>query len=121
MEFNYFYRSQMNQYSFIRIPKALVTEEIFSSLSISSKILYGMLLDRMTMAAKNKWFDEAGKVYILYQLSEIQEDMNLSKRKAVDSLQELEKIGLIQKKRMGAGLPNQIYVKNFIEKEYMQA
>lgn len=121
MEMNYFYKSQGDQYSFIRIPKELVTGERFSSLSVSGKILYGMLLDRMAMSAKNKWIDEEGRVYIYYQISEIQKDMSISKRKAVDCLNELESIGLIQKKRQGYGQPNQIYVKNFVIKERLQA
>ena len=121
MEFNYFYRQEASQYSFIQIPRDLVTGEIFSSLSVSAKILYGLLLDWMAMSYKNKWIDEEGKVYILYQLSEIQEDMNISKRKAVNCIVELEQIGLISKKRMGLGLPNQIYVKNFALKERLHA
>ena len=121
MEINYFYKSQVDQYNFIRIPKELVTGEIFPSLSVSAKILYGMLLDRMTMSMKNRWIDDEGKVYIIYQISEIQEDINISKRKVVDCLTELEGIGLIQKKRQGSGLPNQIYVKNFIARERLQA
>ncbi len=115
MTMNYFYKSQAEQYTFIRIPKALVTGENFSALSITAKILYGLLLDRMAMSVKNKWIDEEGRVYIYYQLSEIQDDMNVSKRKAIDCMGELEDIGLIQKIRQGSGLPNQIYVRNFVE------
>jgi len=57
MTMNYFYKSQAEQYTFIRIPKALVTGENFSALSITAKILYGLLLDRMAMSVKNKWID----------------------------------------------------------------
>lgn len=121
MEINYFYKSQVDQYNFIRIPKELVIGETFSSLSVSAKILYGMLLDRMAISMKNRWIDDEGKVYIIYQISEIQEDINISKRKVVDCLAELEGIGLIQKKKQGSGLPNQIYVKNFISRERLQA
>ncbi|MDD3417591.1 MAG: replication initiator protein A [Lachnospiraceae bacterium] len=115
MTMNYFYKSQAEQYTFIRIPKALVTGENFSTLSITAKILYGLLLDRMAMSVKNNWIDNEGRVYIYYQLSEIQDDMNVSKRKAIDCMGELEDIGLIQKNRQGSGLPNQIYVRNFVE------
>lgn len=87
--------------------------EAFSSLSVQSKILYGMLLDRMGMSYKNKWLDEENRVYIVYSIDEIQSDMNVSKHKAVDCLTELENLGLIVKRKRGKGLPNQIYVKNF--------
>ena len=66
---------------------------------------------------KNKWLDEENKVYIIYQITEIQSDLGFSKKKAMDYLTELEKIGLIEKKRLGLGKPNVIYVKNFMVRE----
>lgn len=113
---DYFYRSEAGQFSFIKIPKLLVTGEDFSSLSISAKILYGLLLDRMAIASKNQWIDDKGRVYIQYQLSEIQEDMNISKRKAGECLNELQDIGLILKRKGGNGYPSRIYVKNFTKR-----
>lgn len=114
MEFNYYYGSQADQFSFIRIPKVMLTEETFSSLSIPAKVLYGVLLDRMTLSRKNAWFDEANRVFIIYQIGEIQEDLGFSKKKAMDLLAELEKFGLLEKKRRGHGLPNILYVKSFM-------
>ena len=113
---DYFYRSEAEQFSFIKIPKLLVTGEDFSTLSISAKILYGLLLDRMAIASKNQWIDDEGRVYIQYQLSEIQEDMNISKRKAGECLNELQDMGLIQKRKGGNGYPSRIYVKNFMKR-----
>jgi len=113
---DYFYRSEAGQFSFIKIPKLLVTGEDFSSLSISAKILYGLLLDRMAIASKNQWIDDEGRVYIQYQLSEIQEDMNISKRKAGECLNELQDMGLIVKRKGGNGYPSRIYVKNFTKR-----
>ena len=43
MVFNYYKKSEANQFNFIRIPKVLMTEESFDSLSLQSKLLYGML------------------------------------------------------------------------------
>ena len=114
MEFNYYYGSQADQFSFIRIPKVMLTEETFSSLSIPAKVLYGVLLDRMTLSRKNAWFDEENRVFIIYQIGEIQEDLGFSKKKAIDLLSELEKFGLLEKKRRGHGLPNILYVKSFM-------
>ena len=114
MEFNYYYGSQADQFSFIRIPKVMLTEETFSSLSIPAKVLYGVLLDRMTLSQKNAWFDEENRVFIIYQIGEIQEDLGFSKKKAMDLLSELEKFGLLEKKRRGHGLPNILYVKSFM-------
>ena len=80
---------------------------------LNLKIFYGMMIDKMGASLKNKWLDEEGRVYIVYPVTEIQADMNLSKRKTLDCLSELEAIGLIEKRRRGGGLPSIIYVKNF--------
>ena len=114
MEFNYYYGSQADQFSFIRIPKVMLTEDTFSSLSIPAKVLYGVLLDRMTLSQKNGWFDEENRVYIIYQIGEIQEDLGFSKKKAIDLLSELQEFGLLEKKRRGHGLPNILYLKSFM-------
>ena len=106
MEFSYYYGNQADQFSFIRIPRVLLVDQLFSPLSIQSKILYGVLLDRMGISMRNGWFDELNRVYIIYQISEIQEDLGFSKKKAIDYLTELEQFGLVEKKRRGRGLPS---------------
>ncbi len=114
MIFNYYYGSQADQFSFIRIPKVMLTKPLFAGLSMQAKVLYGVLLDRMTLSRKNGWFDEENRVFIIYQIGEIQEDLGFSKKKAIDLLTELEKFGLLEKKRRGHGLPNILYVKSFM-------
>ena len=114
MKFDYYYGSQADQFSFIRIPKAMLTEKTFSSLSLQAKMLYGILLDRMGLSMKNGWFDAENKVYIIYQIAEIQEDLGFSKKKAIEYLSELESFGLVEKKRRGLGLPSILYVKSFL-------
>lgn len=76
--------------------------------------------NRMGLSMKNKWLDEENKVYIIYQITEIQSDLGFSKKKAMDYLTELEKIGLIEKKKRGFGLPNIIYVKSFMAHQSSQ-
>ena len=122
MEFDYYYGSQADQFSFIRIPRMLLTEDTFASLTLQSKMLYSILLDRMSLSMKNGWFDEENRVYIIYQISEIQTDLGFSKRKAMDYLSELEEFGLVKKKKRGFGLPSIIYVKSFvIQKNYARS
>ena len=117
MSFNYYYKKEAEKYSFIRIPKVMMTEELFASLSIQAKILYGLLLDRLSEASKNKWIDDENKVYVIYPIQEIMEDMNSSKSKAIKSLSELEDMGLVEKKHRGLGLPSLLYVKSFVVPE----
>ena len=113
--YDYFYGPQADQFNFIRIPAVLFSKEEFKCLSSEAKVLYGILLKRMDLSAKNGWFDERGRVFIICTLEEIMETMNCADNKATKLMNELEeKCGLIERKRQGQGKPNLIYVKNFI-------
>ena len=114
MEFNYYYGAEAEQFSFIRIPKVMLTEEKFSSLSLASKILYGVLLDRMSLSVKNGWLDEEQRVFIIFKIEEIQDLLGFSKKKSIEYLGELEAFGLVEKKRRGLGLPSILYIKSFM-------
>ena len=52
-DFEYFRAEESDQFSFFRIPKALFTEKEFQSLSTDAKLLYGILLDRISLSKKN--------------------------------------------------------------------
>ena len=71
--FDYYYGGESEQFAFYRIPRQLVTGSYFRNLSTDAKLLYGLLLDRMSLSMKNGWYDEQGRVYIYYPLDEIQE------------------------------------------------
>ena len=114
MEFRYYYGAEAEQFSFIRIPKRMLTEESFSSLSLAAKILYGVLLDRMALSVKNGWLDDEKRVYIIFKIEEIQDLLGFSKKKAIEYLGELENFGLVEKKRRGLGLPSILYIKSFM-------
>ena len=62
MTLDYFYGQAGELFSFYRIPKALFLESRFQNLSTDAKTLYGILLDRMSLSAKNGWLDEQGRV-----------------------------------------------------------
>ncbi len=50
MKFDYYYGSQAEQFSFIRIPRAMLTDEAFVSLSLQAKVLFSVFLDRMSIS-----------------------------------------------------------------------
>ena len=115
MAYDYFYGQQSEQFSFYRIPKILFSQDKFWNVSTDAKLLYGILLDRMNLSARNGWLDEAGRVYIIFTIEEIKESLGCAEKKAVKLLDELEKKAeLIERKRQGLGKPNLIFVKNFI-------
>lgn len=112
---DYFYGVQAEQFTFYRIPKVLFTDERYKNISVDAKTLYGILLDRMNLSAKNGWLDEKGRVYIIFTIEEIMKALGCADNKATKLLNELEnKCGLIERKRQGLTKPNLIYVKNFI-------
>lgn len=120
MEFHYFHEYEANQFAFYRIPKALFTEDCFRSLSSDAKVLYGLMLDRMSLSVKNNWIDEEGRVYIIFTLEHVMQYMNCGKDKGVKILAELDTekgIGLIERIRRGLGKPTIIYIKNFVLRE----
>lgn len=120
MNYDYFYGAQAESYSFIRVPRLLMTGAEFRNLSTDAKLLYSLLLDRMGLSMRNGWLDEAGRVYIYYTLEEIQNNLNCGHGKACKLLAELDTvkgIGLIERKKQGQGKPTKIYVKQFVESE----
>lgn len=124
IKFDYFRGMEAEQYTFYRIPKVLFTAECFRSLSCEAKVLYGLLLDRMGLSIKNRWFDEEDRVYIIFTVEELAELLDCGTQKVVRLLKELDVksgIGLIEKKRLGLGKPNVIYVKNFMIQELTRA
>lgn len=114
--FDYYYGDESDQFSYFRIPRLLIVSPQFKRLSTDAKLLYGMLLDRMSLSVKNGWYDDQGRVYIYYTVDEIQEDLNCGKDKAIKLLAELDTkkgVGLIERRKQGQGKPTKLYVKRF--------
>ncbi len=118
MTFEYFYGNEGEQFTFYRIPKILFKDKRFKSISTAAKVLYGLMLDRMSLSVKNRWFDDINRVYIIYTLDEIIDDLRCARQKAAKLLDELDnEIELIEQKRQGLGKPNIILVKSFVSEQ----
>ena len=78
--FSYFQGMEGDMYQFYRIPKLLFTSEYFKNLSCEAKVLYGLMLDRMSLSIKNRWLDEEDRVYIFFSVEEIMEMLNTAKK-----------------------------------------
>ena len=101
MTLDYYYGQSGELFSYFRIPKALFQDHRFRQLSTDARTLYGILLDRMSLSAKNGWLDEQGRVYIIYTVREVQESLCCAEHKAVKLFRELEQANLIERKRRG--------------------
>ena len=93
MTYDYFYGQQSELFTFYRVPKVLFTNERFWNISADAKMLYGILLDRMSLSAKNNWLDKQGRVFIIYTVQEVQDSLpwmrsSYSQRSHMSSLAE---------------------------------
>lgn len=113
LDLDFYYGRESEQFTFYRLPKALITDQRFKGMSNNAKLLYGLMLDRMSLSKKRGWLDEENKVFIKYSLNNIETDLNISKKTSGELLKELEYIGLIDMIKQ-TGVANIIYVKNFI-------
>jgi len=116
--YGYYYGNEADQYTFYRLPKALFTNDRYKELSDGSKILYGLMLDRMSLSVKNGWLDEQERVYIIFTLEDAQEYMNCKHDKGIKMFAELDTekgVGLIERVRQGQGKPAIIYVRKFFD------
>ena len=116
--FDYFYGQSGEMFSYFRVPKILFRDIKFKDLSTDAKTLYGILLDRMGLSVKNGWLDEQGRVYIIFPVQEVMDALGCADNKATKRFRELEKFGLIERKRRGLGKPDLIYVKNFADPRF---
>lgn len=113
MAFSYFTIETSDNFVFFRIPKVFFKDDNFKSLCTDSKVLYGLMLDRMGLSRKNGWYDKNGHAYIYYSVASIQEDMGLSNKTVSKCLKELKELGLIKVVRQGLTKNNIIYVMDF--------
>ena len=113
MEYPYFKGLEADRYSFYRVPKALVKADLFQKMSGDAKLLYAVLLDRMSLSIKNGWQDKHGNAYIICTIEEVMDSIHCARQKAVKLLDELEQeFRLIERCRQGLGKPNLLYVKD---------
>lgn len=110
---DYYYQVEGEQFSFYRIPKVLLTDSLFASLTFGAKMLYGLMLDRMSLSRQSGWLDSQGRIYIFFTLENVQKLMGCGRTKAAKLLRELDGIGLIRRVHQGQGRPDRIYVMNF--------
>ena len=106
LKFDYYYGIEAEQFSFYRVPRLLVKDGRFKGLSSDAKLLYGLMLDRMSLSMKNGWLDDENRAYIIYAVENIMEDLGCSKPTCIKVIKELDAdngIGLIEKNAGGLG------------------
>lgn len=61
----------------------MIAGEEFREVSVEAKILYGLMLDRLSLSMKNGWFDDQNRAYIIYTVEHIMSDLQCGNQKAV--------------------------------------
>ena len=113
--YDFYYGPEAEQFTFYRIPKVLFEAEGARDISTDAKLLYGLMLDRMQLSARNNWMDENGRIYIYYTVNQIMRNLGCGNKKVAKLLEELETDAkLIERVKVGFNKPNRIYVKNFL-------
>lgn len=113
MSFQYFDYGEERRYSFRQVPKLLLEEPKFKTLSGDAKLLYSLMLDRGYLSRINGWYDERGHPFIYFTIEDVTKSLSIGHSKAANLLSDLEKAGLILRVRQGLGKPNRIYVGRF--------
>ncbi len=88
---------------------------MYIDLAPDVKLLYGILLERYFLSAKNGWLDENGNPYFYYPIRELAQLLNMSNNKICRMLKELERYFLIKRVRQGQGKPDIITLFYFEE------
>ena len=110
-EIDYYKNNEILENSYYQIPQELFVNSLYKEkLNSDSKILYAFLLDRLSLSQKNHWFDEYGRVYLIFTREEVQNKLCLSEKTVTKAFKQLLEVNLISEKRQGLGKPNLIYV-----------
>ena len=110
-EIDYYKNNEILENSYYQIPQELFVNNLYKTkLNSDSKILYAFLLDRLSLSQKNHWFDEYGRVYLIFTREEVQNKLCLSEKTVTKAFKQLLEVNLIAEKRQGLGKPNLIYV-----------
>src|SRR5574344_961132 len=107
----YYKINEVLEHKYYQIPQELFVNPLYKdNLNSDSKLLYGFLLDRLTLSRKHNWYDENGNIYLIFTREEVQNKLNLSDKTVTKSFKQLTDVNLVREKRQGLGKPNLIFV-----------
>lgn len=82
-----------------------------TDVSNTAKILYALLLNRSMLSQKNRRTDDSGRVYAIYPIMSLAENIHKSRKTVMTGISELEQAGLILKHTNHEGKPNLLMLK----------
>lgn len=116
MEFIPYKAHECFEHLYYQIPMELFFNKNYrDKLNSDSKILYGFLLNRLTLSAKNNWIDEIGNVFLIFTRKEVQKMLNLSDKTATKAFKQLNECKLIHEHLVKIDEEANMNVKNLIK------
>lgn len=94
--------------AFVPLPREVLD---MPGITSDGKLLYSLMLHRLTLSRRNQWKDSAGRNYIYFTATEAAGKLGCSERKAYSLFAELKEAGLIERKRQGMNKPARVYVR----------
>lgn len=104
--------SSMGEY--YELPKLLVEHEIYQQLSIRSKLLYALTLDRLYLSLQYNRIDENGLVWTTLDTDIVTKELGCSERSLSRDYKELEDCGLLVRKAVNYGEKWRIYLRDYM-------
>lgn len=118
-------KNGIKEYEFLNMAKGIVfcmapTEfdtnpYYYNNLSDKAQKLYSYMISRLNLAKKIGLKDEEGKLYIIFPQEDIANLLHVSGRTVSTLTDQLCKVGLIEKRKVGYGNYDRIYVKDIVE------
>ena len=104
------YVNEVKNNAFYQFPQWLLKEEPYKNLGDKAKMMYMLLFDRRTLSIKNKWYDEDGRIFMIFTNEQFMEELNCSEPAIIKAKKELAKFGLLEEVRQGINKPNRLYI-----------
>jgi DnaD/phage-associated family protein len=102
--------SDIDNERFYKIPKMLFLNPKYKSLSVTAKVAYGMIKDRMELSKKHGWVDKDGRVYVFFKQAQLAEFLGVTERTIKSIFAELKLAGLLETQKQGMCKPAKVYL-----------
>lgn len=80
------------------------------NLSQTARLIYGLILNRMSLSEKNHWVDENGEVYVFFPVEELAQQIHRSSTAVKHALNELTGAGLLRRRHKRGHPANFLYL-----------
>lgn len=95
---------------YYKMPHAFFENEKYRKLTANEMLIYSVLHSRYELSCRNNNFHDSDGTFVYYTVKDLMDYIRLSKPTVVNSLQNLENLGLITRKKGKIGQPDKVYV-----------